>query len=420
MSRTPRLRRAALAAPASVLALLLSLPAVADAREADPDDYPTWEEVEAARSSEAEAEAAYERLEEALQRAEGEASEAATAAIEADLASQAAQRSLAEASDRERRIGVRLEAAEKELDENSDVLGRTVSWLYRDGTGLARYSELASAEDSEEFMAKLSVATQVTSTWNTLADDAAAQVNAAASLREQAEAARTERERLADEADSAAEAASLASAEAETVAAAASERTDTVYAQLASLRGTTAETERRHQLGIQVAAQARQREQERRQEEERARERAGGSEGSGGGTGGSGGGSGGSGGGSGGSGGGSGGSGRSGGSGDNSPAAAQAYARRAIGAYGWGGGEFTCLVKLWDGESGWRYDATNPWSGAYGIPQSWPAEKMGAAGPDWRTNAATQVDWGLAYIDAAYGTPCNAYSTWLGRDPHWY
>jgi hypothetical protein len=102
------------------------------------------------------------------------------------------------------------------------------------------------------------------------------------------------------------------------------------------------------------------------------------------------------------------------------PAGAQAYARRAIGAYGWGSGQFGCLIDLWNMESGWRANATNPSSGAYGIPQSLPAWKMSAAGPDWRTNGDTQVDWGLAYISQSYGTPCGAWNHEMSVYPHWY
>lgn len=89
-------------------------------------------------------------------------------------------------------------------------------------------------------------------------------------------------------------------------------------------------------------------------------------------------------------------------SGGESP---QAYAESVVGS-----GEYGCLYDLWMRESGWRYDAENPGSGAYGIPQSLPASKMAAAGPDWRTNPITQVKWGLGYIDATYGTPCGAWS----------
>lgn len=81
--------------------------------------------------------------------------------------------------------------------------------------------------------------------------------------------------------------------------------------------------------------------------------------------------------------------------------------------------QYGCLVSLWNGESGWRVDAYNP-SGAYGIPQSLPASKMATFGGDYLTNPVTQVKWGLDYIARSYGTPCNAYYTWLSRSPHWY
>jgi hypothetical protein len=74
------------------------------------------------------------------------------------------------------------------------------------------------------------------------------------------------------------------------------------------------------------------------------------------------------------------------------------------------GGQFSCLDALWNRESGWNVYATNPGSGAYGIPQSLPANKMASAGSDWRTNAATQIRWGLSYINSTYGSPCAAWS----------
>ena len=63
------------------------------------------------------------------------------------------------------------------------------------------------------------------------------------------------------------------------------------------------------------------------------------------------------------------------------PAQARDHARGALGGYGWGDDQFSCLVSLWNRESGWRADAYNPWSGAYGIPQALPGDKMAAAGP---------------------------------------
>jgi SLT domain-containing protein len=72
------------------------------------------------------------------------------------------------------------------------------------------------------------------------------------------------------------------------------------------------------------------------------------------------------------------------------------------------------------GESGWRTNALNASSGAYGIPQSLPASKMASAGSDWKTNPATQIEWGLKYIRSRYGSPGGAYNAWQARSPHWY
>ncbi len=86
--------------------------------------------------------------------------------------------------------------------------------------------------------------------------------------------------------------------------------------------------------------------------------------------------------------------------------------------FGWGSDQFRCLDFLWTRESGWRADAYNASSGAYGIPQSLPGSKMASAGADWRTNAATQIDWGLGYIDARYGSPCAAWAH--SEATNWY
>jgi hypothetical protein len=91
------------------------------------------------------------------------------------------------------------------------------------------------------------------------------------------------------------------------------------------------------------------------------------------------------------------------------PGSAQAIARDMVLARGWGEGEFNCLVSLWNKESGWNYRATNPSSGAYGIPQALPGNKMASAGADWATNPATQISWGLGYISSRYGSPCGAW-----------
>jgi uncharacterized protein YabE (DUF348 family) len=101
-----------------------------------------------------------------------------------------------------------------------------------------------------------------------------------------------------------------------------------------------------------------------------------------------------------------------------SPGSAQAIARQLLAARGWGDDQYSCLVTLWNHESGWNVHAANP-SGAYGIPQALPGSKMGSAGPDWQNNAETQIKWGLGYISSRYGTPCGAWSQWQANGG-WY
>jgi hypothetical protein len=102
----------------------------------------------------------------------------------------------------------------------------------------------------------------------------------------------------------------------------------------------------------------------------------------------------------------------------NTPDGARAYAAQlASEKYGWGDDQFSCLSSLWQKESSWNYQAYNP-SGATGIPQSLPGDKMATFGDDWATNAATQIAWGLDYISRGYGTPCSAWGH--SQATNWY
>ncbi|PZQ92141.1 MAG: lytic transglycosylase domain-containing protein [Leifsonia xyli] len=100
------------------------------------------------------------------------------------------------------------------------------------------------------------------------------------------------------------------------------------------------------------------------------------------------------------------------------PGTAQAIAYDMVVARGWGQSEFDCLVALWNKESHWNVYAHNTRSGAYGIPQALPGEKMASAGDDWATNPTTQIVWGLGYIQGRYGSPCVAWGNSQTRG--WY
>ncbi|MET7524490.1 transglycosylase SLT domain-containing protein [Streptomyces sp. NPDC005248] len=96
-----------------------------------------------------------------------------------------------------------------------------------------------------------------------------------------------------------------------------------------------------------------------------------------------------------------------------SVAEVQAMARQMIPS-----DQFQCFSNIVNHESSWNYRATNAASGAYGLVQALPGSKMASAGADWQTNPATQIKWGLNYMDSRYGSPCGAWSFWQANN--WY
>jgi hypothetical protein len=91
----------------------------------------------------------------------------------------------------------------------------------------------------------------------------------------------------------------------------------------------------------------------------------------------------------------------------------QAMARQMV-----AGGQWQCFSNIVNHESSWNYRAVNASSGAYGLFQALPGSKMSSVGADWQTNPATQIKWGLNYMNSRYGSPCQAWSFWQAN--HWY
>ncbi|MFD7132713.1 transglycosylase SLT domain-containing protein [Streptomyces sp. NPDC059894] len=81
-------------------------------------------------------------------------------------------------------------------------------------------------------------------------------------------------------------------------------------------------------------------------------------------------------------------------------------------------GQFQCFSNIVNHESSWNYQAVNASSGAYGLFQALPGSKMSSVGSDWQTNPATQIKWGLNYMNERYGSPCEAWTFWQAN--HWY
>ncbi|WP_149828533.1 transglycosylase SLT domain-containing protein [Streptomyces tailanensis] len=93
---------------------------------------------------------------------------------------------------------------------------------------------------------------------------------------------------------------------------------------------------------------------------------------------------------------------------------AQSIAKKMIG----NSAQYSCFAKIVDHESDWDVNATNASSGAYGLVQALPGSKMASAGSDWKTNATTQIEWGLDYMKERYGSPCGAWNFWQANN--WY
>jgi hypothetical protein len=80
--------------------------------------------------------------------------------------------------------------------------------------------------------------------------------------------------------------------------------------------------------------------------------------------------------------------------------------------------QYNAFSKIVEHESGWNITATNSSSGAYGLVQALPGSKMASAGSDWKTNPATQIKWGLNYMNSRYGSPTGAWAFWQANG--WY
>lgn len=369
---------------------------VVTAVPASATEYPSWQDVERAKGNEQTKQAEVARVQAALESAQQAAAVKSQAALVASQRADAAEADLASATQAATSLQTQADKAAATAERAQQRAGQLAANLYRDGSSSQMTTRIATAKDPSQLLYQLGALDQLSSTWAGVMDDASVAAKTASSLHDQAARAEDERAALADAAETKASAAKDAEAAANAAVEDTQQHSDELYAQLASLKDTTAKTEQRYQLGVQVAAQ--KAEQQRRREAAAVAAAANAAPSTGGG----------------------GSSYPSTGGVVVDPAGAQAYARSAIGSYGWGSDQFSCLVSLWTQESGWRANALNVSSGAYGIPQSLPAEKMSVAGADWRTNAATQINWGLAYIHDAYGSPCGAWNHEMSVDPHWY
>jgi hypothetical protein len=398
-----------------VAASFSSLPAHA-ADEAPPGGFPSWQDVEKAKQSEAGTAAEVTRIADLLGGLQTQAEALGNAAVTAAAEYAVAQSALQAASSRVEALAAQVARAREEASRHKKEIGALAVQSYKTGgTNMGFFVALDAMQTNS--LHGLDIVRIVSDKTAILVHKSAESERISAALAEQERAAKTERERLAGVAEAKLGSAQEAQRAMSQQVAEQQKHSDELTAQLASLKGTTAAVEgefRKGQAALaayelsQTAKRAAAEEQARRQADAAAKAAAqapapqnpapgvpvpvppadsptptpppvvvvpsvpGGAV--------------------------------------NDPAGARNYAAGRLSAFDWGQDQFQCLAQLWTKESNWLTTATNPASGAYGIAQALPASKYASAGSDWLTSYRTQVEWGLAYILNRYGSPCGAWN----------
>ncbi|MHA7291222.1 aggregation-promoting factor C-terminal-like domain-containing protein [Arthrobacter sp. MDT3-24] len=397
------------------------------ADDAPPGGYPSWQDVENAKQSEAGKAAEVTRINGLLGGLQTEAEVLGNAAVTSAAEYAVAEAALQSATSTVDALTAQTARAAAELGQYKKEIGALAAQSYKTGgTNMGFFVALDAVQNNS--IQGLNIVQIVSDKTAALVNKSAAAERISRALADQEQTARAERERLSGEARTKLDAAQSARQAMSRQIAEQEEHGQELTAQLASLKGTTAAVEgefRQGQVALaayetaQAAKRAAAQEQARQQAEAAAKAAAlaaaqkpapappavpgvpapppvpsptpvpppvvvpsvpGGAV--------------------------------------NDPAGAKNYAAGQLGAYGWGQDQFPCLASLWTKESNWLTTATNPYSGAYGIAQSLPASKYASAGSDWLTSYRTQVNWGLSYIADRYGSPCGAWNHSVANN--WY
>ena len=255
-----RVKPATVFSTVAIGAVTASIVAAGGPAMAEPD-YPSWSEIEQAKQNEQTKQAEIARVGELLAGLQQAADAAVQASMEADEAWRVAVDQRDRAAERERTLGRQADEADAVAEISKMRAGLLAAHLAKTAGADLTAELVFSGQDATELLQQLGMASKLGEQANDVYMQAVADRNTADSLRDQAAEAKAERERLAalaetraDEARDAADAASAAVAVQE-------QKSTELYAQLASLKDTTAELERQRAEGqAREAAEAAARE----------------------------------------------------------------------------------------------------------------------------------------------------------------
>jgi len=369
------------AVTAAVTALLVAGIGVAPA-SATTENWPTQAEVTKAKQNAAASAAEYTKIQGLVRKSQSAAVSAATISLEKQNAYAASEAALQQATTKANNLQAQADTAKQAAVAANKRFGSITSQLYHSGGNSGLTTQLLMSQgNASQLLQRLSAMSRLTGLAASLHDSASQQANVASSLSAQAAAAQKVRAKLAGDAKTALAAAKSAQSAADAALASSQKQSKVAYQEMAELKNQSVQLQEKYaQHQAYLAALAAQRAAQGNSSSLYAVAQ----------------------------------------SITPDPAAAQAYARTQMSRYGWDSSQYTCLVDLWTHESGWRVNAYNASSAAYGIPQAWPGSKMATYGSDWMTSYVTQINWGLNYISSSYGTPCAAWSFELSHTPNWY
>lgn len=225
-----------------LLAFGLASPAIAD-------EYPTWDEVLAARENVEQTAAAIDEIEGILAALETEAAELGRIAQVRGEEYNAATLAFEAAATKADKLEAQADAAAERAAQSQGRAAALIAQLARTGGG-SLTMELLFSDRAEDLLSGLGTASKLTERSSLIYRQAILDRNAAQSLTDQALVAEQRRDELADEAEAALAQAQAASDEAEARVAEQRRASDQLYAQLATLKGTTADLEAAYQEGL--------------------------------------------------------------------------------------------------------------------------------------------------------------------------
>lgn len=247
MARHPRPTGALIGVVAGSLILLgTSAPASAV-------DYPSWDEVQNAQQNQASTQRQIDQIAGLLVSLEQKAAELGRAAQVKGESYLAAREALEAASARADRLDEQADAAAERAAESARRAGQVTAQLARTRGGSFSAGLLFSA-DPDGFLNSLGAMTKLTEQSAEIYQQATTDRNVAQSLTDQAEAAEESRVTRAAEEEAALADANAAAEAVRSQLADQQDAADQLYAQLASLKGTTADVERRYIEGLTDAA----------------------------------------------------------------------------------------------------------------------------------------------------------------------